>query len=146
MNVKNQCFGYLAGAMQILGARHGAVTVQGNAQSESPGTKAPGCKTNYGIRFSGWVYLALALLFMFPGVKSFAQYENGSLVGTNHDATGAAVPGVTVTVTNTATGGSGGSTVSGTDNNTSAPTSLAGGTITGTWEPRIVQFGLKVIF
>jgi outer membrane receptor protein involved in Fe transport len=43
-------------------------------------------------------------------------------------------------------GGSGGGTVSGTDNNTSAPTSLGGGTITGTWEPRIIQFGLKIIY
>jgi outer membrane receptor protein involved in Fe transport len=43
-------------------------------------------------------------------------------------------------------GGSGGGTVSGTDNNSSAPTSIGGGTITGTFEPRIVQFGLKVIY
>jgi Carboxypeptidase regulatory-like domain/TonB-dependent Receptor Plug Domain len=43
-------------------------------------------------------------------------------------------------------GGSGGGTVSGTDNNTSAPTSNGGGTITGTWEPRIIQFGLKVTY
>jgi len=43
-------------------------------------------------------------------------------------------------------GGSGGNTVSGTDNNSSAPTSIAGGTMTGTWEPRIIQFGLKVIY
>jgi len=43
-------------------------------------------------------------------------------------------------------GGSGGGTVSGTDNNSSAPTSLGGGTITGTFEPRIVQFGLKVTY
>jgi hypothetical protein len=43
-------------------------------------------------------------------------------------------------------GGSGGGTVSGTDNNTSAPTSIGGGTITGTFEPRIIQFGLKVVY
>jgi hypothetical protein len=43
-------------------------------------------------------------------------------------------------------GGSGGSTVSGSDNNSSTPTSIAGGTITGTFEPRIIQFGLKVIY
>ncbi len=43
-------------------------------------------------------------------------------------------------------GGSGGGTVSGTDNNLSAPTSTAGGIMTGTFEPRIVQFGLKVIY
>jgi len=43
-------------------------------------------------------------------------------------------------------GGSGGGTVSGTDNNLSAPTSTAGGIMTGTFEPRIVQFGLKIIY
>jgi len=43
-------------------------------------------------------------------------------------------------------GGTGGSTVSGTANGASAPTSLAGGTITSTFSPRIVQFGLKVTF
>jgi hypothetical protein len=43
-------------------------------------------------------------------------------------------------------GGSGGSTVSGTDNGASAPTSVGGGIITGTLEPRIVQFGLKVTY
>jgi hypothetical protein len=43
-------------------------------------------------------------------------------------------------------GGSGGGTVSGTDNNSSAPTSLGGGIITGTFIPRIVQFGLKVTY
>ena len=57
-----------------------------------------------GKRISGWMYPALALLLMFPALKAFAQYENGSLVGTIHDASGAAVPGVTVTVTNDATG------------------------------------------
>jgi hypothetical protein len=43
-------------------------------------------------------------------------------------------------------GGSGGGTVSGTDNNTTAPTGMTGGIITGTWEPRIIQFGLKIIY
>jgi len=44
-------------------------------------------------------------------------------------------------------GGSGGGTVSGTDNNTLGDvTSNGGGTITGTWEPRIIQFALKVTY
>ena len=43
-------------------------------------------------------------------------------------------------------GGSGGGTVSGTDNGSSAPTSLGGGTITGTLIPRIIQFGLKITY
>ncbi len=42
-------------------------------------------------------------------------------------------------------GGSGGGTVSGSDTNVAgAITGDTGGTITGTWEPRIIQFGLKV--
>jgi outer membrane receptor protein involved in Fe transport len=43
-------------------------------------------------------------------------------------------------------GGAGGGTVAGAYNNSSAPTSLGGGIITGTWEPRIIQFALKVIY
>jgi hypothetical protein len=34
----------------------------------------------------------------------YAQYDNGSLIGTIHDASGAVVPGATITATNTATG------------------------------------------
>ncbi|GGG66254.1 TonB-dependent receptor [Edaphobacter dinghuensis] len=47
--------------------------------------------------------LALALLLLLPGLSAFAQYDNGSLVGTIHDASGAAVPNAVVTITNTAT-------------------------------------------
>ncbi|HEX7159465.1 MAG TPA: carboxypeptidase regulatory-like domain-containing protein, partial [Edaphobacter sp.] len=46
---------------------------------------------------------AIACLLLLP-VAAMAQYENGSIVGTVHDATGAVVSGATVTVTNTATG------------------------------------------
>ena len=53
-------------------------------------------------------YLSLFLLaglFFVLGVNtSQAQYENGSLVGSIHDASGAAIPNATVTATNTATG------------------------------------------
>ena len=41
---------------------------------------------------------------MLPSRTAFAQYDTGGLVGTIHDSSGAAVPNVTVTVTNDATG------------------------------------------
>jgi outer membrane receptor protein involved in Fe transport len=53
---------------------------------------------------SWWIRLGLALLLILPALGAFAQYENGSLVGTIHDATGAAIPNVNVAVTNNATG------------------------------------------
>lgn len=46
---------------------------------------------------------ALVCLALLPG-SALAQYENGSIVGTVHDSSGAVVPGVTVKVTNIATG------------------------------------------
>lgn len=54
--------------------------------------------------FSRWVFWAMALILVVSGATSFAQYDNGSVVGTIHDATGAAVPNATITITNTATG------------------------------------------
>jgi len=59
---------------------------------------------NRGIRKSLWVFLAMSLLLVLPSRLAFAQYDNGSLVGTIHDSSGAAVPNVTVTITNEATG------------------------------------------
>ena len=56
------------------------------------------------IRGYGWMFLAMALLLMLSSRAAFAQYDTGSLVGTIHDASGAAVPNVTMTVTNDATG------------------------------------------
>jgi hypothetical protein len=53
---------------------------------------------------SWWIRLGLALLLILPALGAYAQYENGSLVGTIHDATGAAIPNVSVTVSNNATG------------------------------------------
>jgi hypothetical protein len=46
----------------------------------------------------------MALLFTLAPRVAFAQYDLGSLVGTIHDPSGAAVPDVTITVTNDATG------------------------------------------
>ena len=53
---------------------------------------------------SWWIRLGLALLLILPALGAYAQYESGSLVGTIHDSTGAAIPNVSVTVVNNATG------------------------------------------
>ncbi len=45
-----------------------------------------------------------ALLLLSPAAALHAQYENGSLLGTIHDATGAPVAGADVTILDTATG------------------------------------------
>src|SRR5262249_1022972 len=48
---------------------------------------------------------ASAVLFcLFLSVQSFAQTSNATLGGTVSDATGALIPGVSITATNTATG------------------------------------------
>jgi hypothetical protein len=52
-----------------------------------------------------FVFIFFAAVFMAGlGVPAWAQYDNGSLVGTVKDASGAAVSGAAVTATNTATG------------------------------------------
>ncbi len=55
-------------------------------------------------RSSAWILLAIALLLVISSPAAFAQYDTGSLVGTIRDSSGAAVPNITVTVTNDATG------------------------------------------
>jgi hypothetical protein len=54
-------------------------------------------------RFSPAPRLLAAILFFFTCNYLQAQYENGSLVGTIRDASGAAVSGAAVTITNNAT-------------------------------------------
>lgn len=49
------------------------------------------------------VFLAAILVTAF-GVPAFAQYDNGSLVGTIHDSSGAAVSGASVSATLLSTG------------------------------------------
>jgi hypothetical protein len=56
------------------------------------------------IRTSPQRHLALLVLFLLTSFTGHAQFDNGSLVGTIHDATGAVIPGAAVTVTNNATG------------------------------------------
>ncbi len=51
-----------------------------------------------------YAVVLFGLLIAIGGTKARAQYEDGSLVGTIHDASGAVVPNATVTVTNVSTG------------------------------------------
>ncbi|HEY4354994.1 MAG TPA: TonB-dependent receptor [Acidobacteriaceae bacterium] len=53
---------------------------------------------------AGWVTLAFALLFLFPSLSAYGQFESASVLGYAKDASGGAVPNTTVTLTNTATG------------------------------------------
>ena len=48
--------------------------------------------------------LLFGLLIALSGVLARAQYEDGSLIGSIHDASGAAVANAAVTITNTSTG------------------------------------------
>src|ERR1700689_3492787 len=48
--------------------------------------------------------LLAGLLIALCGISARAQYENGSLIGSIHDATGAAVANAAVSVTNINTG------------------------------------------
>jgi len=58
-------------------------------------------RKNYATSLLG---LLTAAVLLFATGNAYAQYEDGSLVGTIHDGTGAAVSGATVTTTNNATG------------------------------------------
>lgn len=50
------------------------------------------------------IVLWIGLIHLVPATAAHAQFENGSLVGTIHDPSGAAVAGAAVSVTNDATG------------------------------------------
>ena len=64
-----------------------------------------GRKLTHGVRVSGWICIAIAFFMAFFALNAFAQYDNGSLVGTIHDATGAPIPNASVIITNTDTAG-----------------------------------------
>jgi hypothetical protein len=51
---------------------------------------------------SPWLVCLLAVLAV--AAPAFAQFDTASVVGTVRDASGGAIPGATVTLTNTATG------------------------------------------
>ena len=55
-------------------------------------------------RFSGWFQLGIALLLAVAGLNCFAQYENGSILGTIRDSSGSPVAGAEVSIVNTETG------------------------------------------
>ena len=103
MIATNRSLGQQSRTMQIFGAQHGAVPVQESAQLQCADKEAPIGKAKSGFRVSPWISLALALLLAFPALKGFAQYDTGSLVGVVHDATGAVIPGVKITVENKST-------------------------------------------
>jgi hypothetical protein len=50
------------------------------------------------------ICISLGLVIAFCGISARAQYEDGSLIGSIHDTTGAAVTNAAVTVTNISTG------------------------------------------
>src|SRR6202453_892800 len=56
------------------------------------------------MRFRTALRLLAAFLFFAVTSSVHAQYENGSVVGTIHDSSGAVVTGAVVTITNNATG------------------------------------------
>ena len=53
---------------------------------------------------SVWFQLAVALILILPVLSAYGQFESASVLGYTHDATGAAIPNATVTLTNVATG------------------------------------------
>ena len=56
------------------------------------------------LQFTLRSFFVVGLLIASCGIGARAQYEDGSLIGSIHDATGAALPNAAVTVTNVNTG------------------------------------------
>lgn len=53
-----------------------------------------------------WIVAAIVLLVASSGLTAMAQYDNGSLLGTIRDSTGAPIPNANLLITNTATAAS----------------------------------------
>jgi len=51
---------------------------------------------------TGWFHIVFVLLF--PALSAYGQFESASVLGYAKDASGAAIPNGTITLTNTATG------------------------------------------
>jgi outer membrane receptor protein involved in Fe transport len=106
MIARNRHMGQQEGSVRILGAGPGysILPVEKCTQLHSECTEAPLNKAKCKIQFPRWFHLAIAIVLLSPALSAVAQYENGSLVGTIHDANGSVVPNATVTVANNATG------------------------------------------
>jgi len=94
------------GNLNILRARRDASPGQLAVKVQSADRQVQAGKARWVNRFFAWAYIAFALLLAIPTLKAHAQYDAGTIVGEIHDATGAALPGATVTVVNLATQGS----------------------------------------
>ncbi len=74
-------------------------------QTSSEVMSADGARTGSRLRrMMAWFALAAALVMMLVGPAAYAQFESASVLGYVRDASGAAIPNATVTLTNTATG------------------------------------------
>ena len=83
-----------------------ATQVNHNVNRTGSNDKKPHPSFPASLRFSlqhGWLLAALLLLLPFSQPRANAQVDTGALVGTVVDASGAAVPGASITVTESAT-------------------------------------------
>jgi hypothetical protein len=61
-------------------------------------------KTSRRFLASGWLYLGLALMLVFPALSAHGQFESASVLGYARDVTGATVANGKITLTNVSTG------------------------------------------